>query len=134
MADDSAGRQSARTTGTPLAVRSIGAQASAGSIDGVDASGCVTPDAMLPGIASSFATTLLVFGSLAFITGEIGQILRVLPIVLIMVLTVSLVEAFLILPNHLSHSLERMEERRPSRFRQGFEAWLGFSSSSLSQD
>ncbi len=31
---------------------------------------------VLPGILSSFATTLLVFGSLAFITGEIGQILR----------------------------------------------------------
>ncbi|MCB1773827.1 MAG: efflux RND transporter permease subunit, partial [Gammaproteobacteria bacterium] len=40
---------------------------------------------VLPGILSSFATTLLVFGSLAFITGEIGQVLRVMPIVLIIV-------------------------------------------------
>ncbi|MCP4409339.1 MAG: efflux RND transporter permease subunit, partial [Gammaproteobacteria bacterium] len=31
---------------------------------------------VLPGIASSFATTVLVFGSLAFITGQMGQILR----------------------------------------------------------
>jgi HAE1 family hydrophobic/amphiphilic exporter-1 len=30
---------------------------------------------VLPGVASSFVTTALVFGSLAFITGEIGQIL-----------------------------------------------------------
>ncbi|MCP4408901.1 MAG: efflux RND transporter permease subunit, partial [Gammaproteobacteria bacterium] len=76
---------------------------------------------VLPGIASSFATTLLVFGSLAFITGQMGQILRVIPAVLIVVLTVSLVEAFLVLPNHLSHSLSHMKKREPSRFRRRFE-------------
>jgi multidrug efflux pump subunit AcrB len=76
---------------------------------------------VLPGIASSFITTLLVFGSLAFITGEIGQILRVMPIVLIVVLSVSLLEAFLILPNHLSHSLSRSKQHEPSRLRRGFE-------------
>ena len=76
---------------------------------------------VLPGIASSFATTLLVFGSLAFITGEIGQVLRVMPIVLIVVITVSLIEAFLILPSHLGHSLMHMHKREPSRFRAAFE-------------
>jgi len=76
---------------------------------------------VLPGIMSSFATTLLVFGSLAFITGEIGQILRVMPIVLIVVVSVSLIEAFLILPNHLGHSLRHMENRQDSWFRQQFE-------------
>jgi hydrophobic/amphiphilic exporter-1 (mainly G- bacteria), HAE1 family len=77
---------------------------------------------VFPGIASSFTTTLLVFGSLVFITGEIGQILRVMPIVLIVVLSVSLVEAFLILPSHLGHSLSHMEQKQPSRFRLAFES------------
>jgi len=76
---------------------------------------------VLPGIMSSFATTLLVFGSLAFITGEIGQILRVMPIVLIVVVSVSLVEAFLILPSHLGHSLNHVENRLDSSFRRQFE-------------
>ncbi len=76
---------------------------------------------VLPGVMSSFATTMLVFGSLAFISGEVGQILRIVPIVLILVLTVSLVEAFLILPSHLGHSLAHAQARAPSRFRQGFE-------------
>lgn len=76
---------------------------------------------VLPGIMSSFATTLMVFGSLAFITGEIGQILRVLPIVLIVVISVSLIEAFLILPSHLGHSLSAIENRQNSGFRQKFE-------------
>lgn len=76
---------------------------------------------VLPGILSSFATTLLVFGSLSFITGEIGQILRIMPIVLIIVLTVSLVEAFLVLPNHLGHSLKHIENRKDSAFRIRFD-------------
>lgn len=76
---------------------------------------------VLPGVLSSFATTLLVFGSLAFITGEIGQILRVMPVVLIVVITVSLVEAFLILPSHLGHSLMHAHRREENRFRIAFE-------------
>lgn len=76
---------------------------------------------VLPGIMSSFATTLLVFGSLAFITGTVGQILRIMPMVLIIVISVSLIEAFWILPHHLSHSLMHMKKNQPSRFRQGFD-------------
>jgi multidrug efflux pump subunit AcrB len=76
---------------------------------------------VMPGIMSSFATTLLVFGSLAFITGTIGQILRIMPMVLIIVISVSLIEAFWILPHHLSHSLMRMKQKAPSRFREAFE-------------
>lgn len=76
---------------------------------------------VLPGILSSFATTLLVFGSLAFISGEIGQILKIIPMVLILVISVSLLEAFLVLPNHLGHSLQHLDNAQPSRFRQGFE-------------
>ncbi|WP_285672815.1 efflux RND transporter permease subunit, partial [Paralimibaculum aggregatum] len=58
-----------------------------------------------PGVVSSFLTTLCVFGSLAFLKGDIGQVLRVVPVVMIAVLALSLVEAFLILPNHLGHAL-----------------------------
>lgn len=78
-----------------------------------------------PGVLSSFATTVLVFGSLAFISGEIGQVLRAVPIVLLLVLSVSLVEAFCILPNHLGHSLAHARHRTPSRFRVAFEAGFG---------
>ena len=77
---------------------------------------------VLPGILSSFATTLMVFGSIAFITGYIGQILRVMPVVLILVISVSLIEAFLILPNHLGHSLAHMKKRKPPRFKVAFES------------
>ena len=60
-----------------------------------------------PGVLSSFMTTFCIFGSLAFIEGDIGQVLKVVPVVMIAVLAVSLVEAFLILPSHLGHALHR---------------------------
>lgn len=60
---------------------------------------------VLPGVASSFLTTLCIFGPLTLIEGEMGAILRVMPMVLIMTLTVSLVEAFLILPHHLKSAM-----------------------------
>ncbi|MEM7619639.1 MAG: efflux RND transporter permease subunit [Pseudomonadota bacterium] len=66
---------------------------------------------VLPGVFSSFATTICIFGSLAFLKGDIGAILSVVPIVMLCVLVVSLVEAFLILPNHLSHSLQDQNSR-----------------------
>jgi len=57
-----------------------------------------------PGVFSSFLTTAAIFGALAFIEGDLGDLLRVIPIVMLLVLAISLVEAFLILPNHLAHA------------------------------
>ncbi|MDP6707562.1 MAG: efflux RND transporter permease subunit [Alphaproteobacteria bacterium] len=75
-----------------------------------------------PGVLASFATTIVVFAPLSFLAGEIGAILRVLPVVLIAVLSVSLVEAFLILPSHLAHSLAAHANSRQSRLRLRVEA------------
>jgi hydrophobic/amphiphilic exporter-1 (mainly G- bacteria), HAE1 family len=60
---------------------------------------------VMPSVVASFLTTACIFGSLAFLKGDIGQVLRVIPVVMLVVLTISLVEAFLILPNHLAHSM-----------------------------
>ena len=62
------------------------------------------------GVASSFLTTICVLGPLAFLEGNLGRVLRVVPIILLLVLSISLIEAFLILPNHLGHSLRRARE------------------------
>ncbi len=75
------------------------------------------------GVMASFLTTLSIFGPLAFIAGDIGKVLKVMPVVLILTLAVSLIEAFLILPHHLSHALARPE--RKNRFRTWFESGVG---------
>ncbi|WP_455205369.1 efflux RND transporter permease subunit [Kaarinaea lacus] len=82
---------------------------------------------VMPGVLSSFLTTTAVFTPLAFLAGDIGQVLKVLPVVLISVLSVSLIEAFLILPHHLEHSLRHQHKQTPSQFRLWFDArieWL----------
>ncbi|MEA3278654.1 MAG: efflux RND transporter permease subunit [Pseudomonadota bacterium] len=77
-----------------------------------------------PGVIASFLTTVAVFGPLAFLAGDMGKVLRVLPMVLILVLAVSLIEAFWILPSHLGHALAHHEHDRKSRFRDRFEQGL----------
>ena len=42
-----------------------------------------------PGVLSSFLTTVCIFGSLAFLEGDIGQVLRVIPVVMLAVLALS---------------------------------------------
>ncbi|MDH3593900.1 MAG: efflux RND transporter permease subunit [Rhodospirillales bacterium] len=72
-----------------------------------------------PGVVSSFATSVCVFVPLAFLAGDMGKVLKVVPVILIITLSVSLIEAFLILPNHMAHALTRRRERP---FRGRFEA------------
>jgi len=72
------------------------------------------------GVFSSFATSSILFGSLLFLKGDMGQIMGVLPIVLLSVLVISLIEAFLILPHHLKHSLELHDEKNLPDWRKHF--------------
>ncbi|MCU0831235.1 MAG: efflux RND transporter permease subunit [Rhizobiaceae bacterium] len=60
---------------------------------------------MMPVIAA-MATTLAAFFPIALITGTIGQIMGVLPVVVVAVLIGSLIECLFILPSHLAHALE----------------------------
>jgi multidrug efflux pump subunit AcrB len=73
------------------------------------------------GVISSFLTTACIFTGLIFIEGDLGQVLKVIPIVLLTVISVSLIEAFLILPHHLNHSLSHAQNKGVSNFRIKFE-------------
>ena len=73
--------------------------------------GLVGPEASIAGthgvlqpVLVGVLTTMAAFAPLLFVTGTFGQILGVVPIVVITVLTMSLIEAFFILPSHLAHS------------------------------
>ncbi len=75
---------------------------------------------VMPGVVSSFLTTALVVGPLAFLSGKMGAVLKYMPAVLLITLIVSLVEAFLILPAHLCHSMKGMDASK----RRGIQAWF----------
>lgn len=76
---------------------------------------------VLAGVLSSFLTTVAVFLPLSFLSGELGAVLEVLPVVLIAALAASLIEAFWILPHHLKGSVSQMTASHDSRFRLAFE-------------
>lgn len=65
------------------------------SIEGVR--GVISP--VMIGVLS----TMVAFLPLVFLSGTFGQLLGVVPIVVIAVLVISLIEVFLILPSHLAH-------------------------------
>lgn len=72
-------------------------------------------------VFAAILTTQAAFMPLFFVRDVIGQIMSALPMVVIAALTASLVEAFLVLPGHLRHSLSGMNPK-PSRFRTWFDA------------
>ena len=75
-------------------------------------------------VFSSSLTTIAAFLPLVLIGGVIGQIIREIPIIVVLALAASLVECFLVLPGHLRHSLAATAaaaEGRASRFRRGFD-------------
>ena len=80
---------------------------------------------VFPNILASFSTTAMIFGSLAFLAGDLGAVLKVVPVVMLFVLVISLIEAFLILPHHLVHSLEKTAG--DSRLRAGVEAAMDWT-------
>ena len=77
-----------------------------------------------PGVLASFFTTVSVFGALAFLRGDIGSILKVMPVILILTLSFSLVEAFLILPHHLMGALRSGDRSQRKGFGARFDAGL----------
>ena len=68
-------------------------------------------------VTFSILTNIVAFVPLMFIPGETGKFWRPLPIVVIIVLAVSLLEALFILPSHLAHI-------RQNPHRQGIRGWL----------
>lgn len=54
-------------------------------------------------VINSVATTLVAFAPMMFVSGTMGKFMKIFPVAIMAVLTVSLLEAFLILPAHLAH-------------------------------
>ncbi|WP_109434098.1 efflux RND transporter permease subunit [Aquimarina sp. AU119] len=59
---------------------------------------------VIPPIISAIITTILAFSIFLFLDGRIGEFFGEVSVVVILTLTVSLVEALIILPAHLAHS------------------------------
>ncbi len=67
---------------------------------------------MAPLVFSATVTTVIAFSALVLIGGRFGNFIRDLPFTVIMVLLASLLECFLILPNHMGHALQSVARRK----------------------
>jgi len=78
---------------------------------------------MFAPVMAASLTTIAAFFPIVMIGGVMGNIIRELPIVIILVIIASLIECFLVLPMHLKGALKRLDSRPkkgPSRWRQRF--------------
>ncbi|WGI22733.1 efflux RND transporter permease subunit [Amylibacter sp. IMCC11727] len=80
---------------------------------------------MAPPVFSATVTTVIAFFGLVTIGGRFGSLIIDIPFTVIAVLIASLVECFIILPNHMSHALHAFKNKRwydwPSEtFNKGF--------------
>lgn len=83
---------------------------------------------MFSPVFSATLTTIIAFFGLVIIGGRFGDMIADIPFTVIVVLTASLVECFLILPNHMSHAIAHSAKEhwydKPSRVvNRGFE-WV----------
>jgi len=63
-------------------------------------------------VISSTLTTIIAFAGLVMIGGRFGSMVADIPLTVILVLIASLVECFLILPNHMAHALAHSARER----------------------
>lgn len=78
-------------------------------------------------ITFSILTTMVAFAPMLFVPGIMGKLFYLIPLIVILVLGISLLESFFILPAHLAHSTGKDNEKRTGLFNR-FQA---FTSNSL---
>ena len=66
---------------------------------------------MAPPVFAATVTTVLAFWSLTLVGGHFGTLIIDIPLTVIIVLLASLIECFIILPNHMSHSIGQKADK-----------------------
>ncbi len=67
---------------------------------------------VLPAIVSAILTTLVAFSTFFFLEGRIGEFFGEVSVIVILTLSVSLIEAVIILPSHVAHSKALTREQK----------------------
>lgn len=79
-----------------------------------------TKEVMWP-VVCTILTTIIVFLPMAFMTGIMGKFMRTMPMVIMLLLLASLIEALFILPSHVAHMKIKKEKIKTARFFEKFE-------------
>ncbi|MGB1039249.1 MAG: efflux RND transporter permease subunit [Flavobacteriales bacterium] len=81
---------------------------------------------VIPPIISAILTTILAFATFLFLDGRIGEFFSEVSVIVLLTLSVSLIEALLILPSHISHSKTLQKGTKPFKFNLKAEQFMNF--------
>lgn len=70
---------------------------------------------VIPPIVSAILTTIIAFSTFLFLDGRIGEFFGEVSVVVILTLSVSLIEALIILPAHIAHSKALVRENKEEK-------------------
>ena len=70
---------------------------------------------VIPPIVSAILTTILAFSTFLFLDGRIGEFFGEVSVVVLLTLTISLIEALIILPAHIAHSKALVKEDKSKK-------------------
>lgn len=80
-------------------------------------------EAVTAPVVTAITTTIVAFLPLLFIEGQIGDFMGVLPVIVMVALSVSLLEALSILPEHLAHGLKPISAVDPHDSQRGLRSF-----------
>jgi multidrug efflux pump subunit AcrB len=82
---------------------------------------------VMPPIFSAVLTTIIAFSMFFFLDGRVGQFFGEVAMVVLLTLSISLIEALIILPSHVAHSKALREEGEPliiNKYADRFMEWM----------
>jgi multidrug efflux pump subunit AcrB len=79
---------------------------------------------VMPAIVSAILTTLVAFSTFFFLDGRVGEFFGEVSIIVILTLSISLIEALIILPSHVSHSRALSPKQKTYWFNKHSERFL----------
>ena len=81
---------------------------------------------VIPPIISAILTTMIAFSTFLFLDGRIGEFFGEVSVIVLITLSVSLIEALIILPSHIAHSKTLQKGTKPFKFNLKAEQFMNY--------
>jgi len=81
---------------------------------------------VMPAIVSAILTTLIAFSTFFFLDGRVGEFFGEVAVIVILTLSISLIEALIILPSHVAHSKALSPAQKTYFFNQWADNFMNF--------
>lgn len=86
---------------------------------------------VLPAITSAILTTLIAFSTFFFLDGRVGEFFGEVAVIVVLTLSVSLIEALVILPSHVAHSKALTDQQKSYSFNRWADHFMNFMKDKL---